>query len=196
MSTIGEPLETLTQGNEIGLRVLSQHVTQEFHSVQAFALHLLAAEAIWRTQRKHALNAAADLIKKDARAQIGEYQEAIGNYPAWAELAESTEDEKARLGAPADAPLLRYGDLQKSFRSELEGDETVIVGSTDPVMEYHEFGTSKMPPRPVLGPALLKNDERIRQILGVAMLDAIVSGQRLGYRFNPVYGVGQTPNED
>jgi HK97 gp10 family phage protein len=195
MIRIGEGLDTLTEGGELMLGSLRQQVTQEFEGVQSFVLHLLAAELIWREQRKRALNAAATLIKNDARAQIGEYQNAVGNYPAWAELAESTEDQKARLGAPADAPLLRFGDLQKSFRSELDGEDAVIVGSTDPVMEYHEFGTSKMPPRPVLGPALYKNMEKIRDLLGHALLDTVLVGQRMGYRFDAERGGIAQPNE-
>jgi HK97 gp10 family phage protein len=171
-------------------------VAQEFQSLEAFALHIVMVEAAWRTQRKAALNEAAKIIKKDAREQIGEYQPAAGNYPEWAPLAESTEDEKARLGAPPDAPLYRFGDLQKSFRSTPVGHDEVIVGSTDPNMEWHEFGTNKMPPRPVLGPALFKNIEDIRALLAGAAMDTIVSGQRMGYRFSPDNGGIAQPEDD
>lgn len=157
-------------------------VTQNFESLDAFAVHLAGSVLAWKMTRRAALNEAAKIIKQDARKQIGNYQAAVGLYPEWAPLAESTEDEKARVGAPPDAPLLRFGDLQKSFRSTLVSDEEVIVGSTDPVMEFHEFGTSKMPPRPVIGPAYFKNIDRIRALLGNAVLDAVLVGQRLGYR--------------
>ena len=157
----------------------------EFGSLGELAAHFgAAAETLERRKSKRALNEAAKLIKQDARKQIGHYQAAVGAYPAWAPLAESTEEAKARMGAPADAPLLREGDLKTSFRSNFEGADTVIVGSTDPVMEFHEFGTVKMPPRPVLGPALLKNIEDIQRIVGLDAVDVIVSGQRLGYRFS------------
>jgi HK97 gp10 family phage protein len=160
-------------------------MTIELNSLADLALHIAAAATeIERDHDRRALNEAAKLIKKDARAQIGHYQDEVGAYPAWAPLAESTEEEKARLGAPADAPLEREGDLKKSFRSNFEGEDSVIVGSTDPVMEFHEFGTSKMPPRPVLGPALLKNIETIQSLVGASTVDAIVNGQRLGYRFS------------
>ena len=176
---------------ELALDQMRGRVTQEVEGLEAFALHLLAADIAWRETQKMALNKAAKLIKEDARAQIGEYQDAVGNYPAWAPLAESTEDEKARLGAPPDAPLLRFGDLQKSFRSTLVGHDELIVGSTDLNMEWHEFGTVKMPPRPVLGPALLKNMPAIQVLLGGALVEAMVSGQRLGYRFNQTGGIGE-----
>lgn len=180
MSSIEDPLHLIEHGIE------SMHATnqREFESLEAFALHLMAAEVVWKAQRKEALAQAATLIKTDARQQIGHYQDAVGAYPEWAPLAESTEDEKARLGAPADAPLRRYGDLAKSFRSQSVGDNEMIVGSIDPNMDWHEFGTSKMPPRPVLGPALLKNIEHIEKLLGGSILSAVLSGQRMGYRFS------------
>jgi HK97 gp10 family phage protein len=171
-------------------------VAREFESLEAFALHIVMVEAAWRTRRREALNEAAKIIKEDAREQIGEYQPAAGNYPAWEQLAESTEDEKARVGAPPDAPLYRFGDLQKSFRSTLVGHNEVIVGSTDPNMDWHEFGTDKMPPRPVLGPALFKNIEDIRALLGAEAMDTIVSGQRMGYRFSAQSGGIAQPEED
>lgn len=186
----------LEQGLDMMLEGNQRRVTREFESLEAFGRHLVMAELAWRHDRKVALNEAAKLIKQDARAQIGHYQDAHGNYPAWEQLAESTEDEKARLGAPPDAPLERFGDLKKSFRSTLVGDDEVIVGSTDPVMEYHEFGTSKMPPRPVLGPALFKNIESIRNLLGFAAMDAVISGQRLGYRFSAERGGIAQPDDD
>lgn len=169
---------------EAAVEQYAGRVAQEFESLEAFAFHLVAAAVAMKVAKKHALREATKVICADARKQIGEYQEAVGEYPAWEPLAESTEDEKARLGAPPDAPLLRYGDLQKSFRGEVINDNEAIAGSTDPVMNYHELGTSKMPPRPVLGPAYVKNEKKIQKILGVAVVDAILSGQHLGYRLS------------
>jgi HK97 gp10 family phage protein len=169
---------------------------KEFGSLAALAaeLSVIAMREIDVAQ-KHALKQAANIIKKDARAQIGHYQDGVGDYPAWAPLADSTEDEKARVGAPADAPLERFGDLKKSFKSEFENEHTIIVGSIDPVMEYHEFGTSKMPPRPVLGPALFKNIDAIQELVGHTAT-AVISGQRLGYRFSEKTGIGPIGGDD
>lgn len=163
--------------------------TVELPSMLALAMELDAgATALEVRENKRALNEAAKLIKQEARKEIGVYQPQVGAYPAWEPLAESTEDEKARLGAPPDAPLLRWGDLQKSFRSDPPSATEVVVGSTDPVMEYHEFGTSKMPPRPALGPALYKSIEAIQKIIGGSGVRAIVGGQRMGYRFSASEG--------
>jgi HK97 gp10 family phage protein len=177
-------MSTAVELAEHTLELARGHVALELESCEALAVHLVASVAAWKLARRHALNEAAKLIKVDARKQIGEYQPAVGEYPEWAELAESTEDEKARVGAPPDAPLLRFGDLKKSFRSTIVNDDEVIVGSTDPVMEFHEFGTSKMPPRPVLGPAFVKNEVKIQALMGGAILEAVLVGQRLGYRLS------------
>jgi hypothetical protein len=37
-------------------------------------------------------------------------------------------------------------------------------------MVFHEFGTSKMPPRPVLGPAAFRNKLAIQRLVGEAAL--------------------------
>jgi HK97 gp10 family phage protein len=153
--------------------------TREFDSVLGFTEHLIALEVGLRVIERKALGAVLQVLEDDMKAQIGEYQDAAGPYPAWAALADSTEVEKERLGYPSDAPLLREGDLEKSFSHEQEGVEGV-VGSTDPVMEYHEFGTPKMPPRPVVGPALERKRDKIEHLLGHALVEAIIGGTLQG----------------
>ncbi len=172
-----DPFDQIIHANEQMLDPMRGRLTQELKSLDALAARLLMLPAILRKVQHHALKAASTLIENDAREQIGHYQGQHGEYPEWAPLAQSTEEEKARLGYPADAPLLRKGDLQKSFSHSVEGLEAV-VGSTDPVMVYHEFGTSKMPPRPVLGPALFKNRGAIQKLIGFATVSAIIEGER------------------
>ena len=115
--------------------------------------------------------------KNEAKAEIGYYQPQVGDFPAWAPLADSTEAEKARLGAPLGAPLLRHGGLYASFGHEVLSHDEGIVGSTDPTLIYHEFGTEKMPPRPVLGPAVFKSRKEIERILGRAVVAGILGGE-------------------
>jgi hypothetical protein len=194
---IGHAVEDIAEvGDQLLLDPLRARHAQEVESLEAFAFALVAMEVTWREQRKQSLKTIGKLLTKDMRAQIGVYQPEVGNYPEWAPLAESTEDEKARIGAPPDAPLERLGDLKKSFRWEVHGIEEVIAGSTDPNMDWHEFGTSKMPPRPVVGPALYKNIDRVRELLGVAILDSVLVGQRMGYRFNAEEGGIAVPGDD
>lgn len=151
---------------------------REFGSVLEFAEHLIKLEAGLKVIEHKALGAALTILEKDMRGQIGEYQDAVGPYPAWAALADSTEAEKEAMGYPLNAPLERKGDLLRSFTHDQHGDEG-IVGSTDPVMEYHEFGTDRMPPRPVVGPALERSREPIEHLLGHALVEAIVGGTLL-----------------
>ncbi len=151
--------------------------TREFESLGDFALHLGTLEAGMRHRLRKGLERALVIVESDAKGQIGHYQAEAGRFPAWAPLAPSTEAEKARIGAPADAPLLRTGGMRDSFSHELESDTEGVVGSTDPTLIYHEFGTSKMPPRPVLGPAVFNNRDRIEKILGHAIVEGILGGE-------------------
>lgn len=148
----------------------------EFDGVDAFLAHLVLAEGAVKRHTHAAFERALVVIEKDAKDQIGHYQPAVGEFPAWAPLAESTEAEKARLGAPAGAPLMRHGALYASIGHEVHGDEGV-VGSTDPTMVFHEFGTAKMPPRPVLGPAVVNSRKKVEAILGRALVDGLMGGQ-------------------
>ena len=141
----------------------------EFEDLGALAKHI-------EKVAKHVngnLERAADRIGKNlagtAQAEIGKYQKEAGPFPAWADLADSTEWNKMRHGYPVDAPLLASGELRDSYSYTVEAHYSgpfveninVIVGSTDPVAVYHEFGTSRMPPRPVLGPAVFRRKNYI-----------------------------------
>lgn len=91
------------------------------------------------------------------------------------------------MGYPADAPLEATGQMRDSISHKTHGLEAVI-GSTDPKMVYHEFGTAKMPARPVMGPAVFRNKEFIRRTIGTAAVEGIVGGRlihaALGYNFS------------
>lgn len=150
---------------------------REFEDLAGFALHLAAVERNASRAMRRGLEKALVVIEDNAKAQIGHYQPAAGEFPAWAPLADSTEAEKARIGAPADAPLLRKGALLASFKHELVSDSEGVVGSTDPVLAFHEFGTPKMPPRPVMGPAVVNSREKIEKILGRAIVEGILGGE-------------------
>jgi HK97 gp10 family phage protein len=143
-----------------------------------FVLHLAAIEVAVKVQAHKGLERAALLVEKTAKAEIGHYQDAVGPFPAWAELAESTEAQKARMGYRAGAPLEASGAMRDDISHEIDGDEAAI-GSPDDTMVYHEFGTSKMPPRPVLGPAVYRNKEKIQKILGQALVAGLMGGEVL-----------------
>lgn len=159
---------------------------KEFKSIGDFIVHLATLEAAVVIELHHGLEKVARGVERSAKDEIGFYQPAVGPFPAWAELAESTEAEKARLGYPTEAPLLRTGDMRDNISHEVRGLEAVI-GSPDERAVYHEFGTSKMPPRPIFGPAAIHNREKIAAVLGAAAVSGLIGGARvhpaLGYDF-------------
>lgn len=159
-------------------------MTMEFGSLGDLAAHMMSDTVAELRHVQRGLEVSAVIIEKTAKGEIGEYQDAIGPFQDWAPLADSTEAEKARLGYPVDAPLLRTGDMRDSIKHEV-GEFEAIIGSTDPKMVYHEFGTTKMPPRPVIGPALFRNLEKVQELIGNAAVSGFVGGDpihpSLGY---------------
>lgn len=157
------------------------------YSLAEFAGKLVELQAAEVVALHHGLKRVAAMVEKTAKAEIGEYQSSVGSFPAWAQLADSTEAQKAANGYPMDAPLLATGAMRKSIQHQVSGLEAQI-GTNDEKMIYHEFGTSKMPPRPVLGTAAFRNKKKIEQILGHAAVTGLLAGTgihpALGYDFN------------
>lgn len=157
------------------------------YSLAGFAVKLIELQAAEVIALNHGLKRVAELVEKTAKAEIGQYQPAIGPFPAWAPLADSTEQHKATMGYPADAPLLATGEMQESIQHVVQGLEAQI-GSNDEKMIYHEFGTAKMPPRPVLGPAAFRQKRKIEMLIGHAAVTGLLEGTgihpALGYDFD------------
>lgn len=162
----------------------------EFSDLGAFAAHLAKRAVKTVAVLQAASEAIGVLVEKTAKAEIGHYQEAVGPFPAWAELADSTKESRLAAGYTENDPLLASGELQESFSHQSTALE-VIVGTPEEKMIYLEFGTSKMPPRPVLGPAVFTNKEKIEAIAGTAAMSAIFNSESgvmpvheaLGYNF-------------
>lgn len=142
-----------------------------YQSFGALARALERAAAELPETYAAAMQAGAESVKRDAQARIGHRQ------PGWQELAESTVAEKTRLGyagVPVPGgdgdqnPLLRTGDMRDSIKAEASA-EGFVVGSADDVLAYQELGTSRIPPRPVLGPALLNTAPALTSVLGAAV---------------------------
>lgn len=123
------------------------------------------------------LEVCAVLIERTAKSEIGHYQGESGPFPAWAPLADSTMAEKTRLGYTGrlsmDDPLYRTGEMRDSIEHRT-GDMEAVIGTDSPIAHFHEFGTDKMPPRPFLGPALVRNKENIEKIIGGFAASALV----------------------
>jgi len=156
----------------------------DFNSLASFASHLVAREVATVVALGAGLEVVAKKIEATAKDEIGHYQPATGPFPEWAPLADTTEAEKARLGYPSDAPLLREGQLRDSIEHEVSGLEAV-VGSKSDIAAYQEFGTKTIPPRPFIGPAAFRNQKDIEKAVGAAAVLGLAGGnpiaQSLGY---------------
>lgn len=75
----------------------------------------------------------------------------FGRTPPLADLAESTQAERAAKGYAPNEPLVRTGDLRDSVESAIAIDGThalAMTGSADPLARIHEDGSAHFPPRP------------------------------------------------
>jgi HK97 gp10 family phage protein len=149
---------------------------RSFDSITDFLVHVTAATVAVKQAEHAALKNAALLIEREAKGEIGTYQPQVGPFPEWAPLAESTEASKKSKGYPAGAPLLASGQMRARISHEIDGLDAVI-GSPDDIAVFHEFGTSKMPPRPIFGPAVYKNLEKLHFIIGTEVVAGIIEGK-------------------
>jgi hypothetical protein len=155
---------------------------RNFDSFGAFAVHLLLVSAKTRIALHEGVKKACEAVEATAKAEIGVYQDAtgtfqggIGVFPAWQQLAESTERQKEAMGYPLDAPLLANGDARDSITHDVSGLQGVVA-SDDQVLIWHEQGTERMPPRPVFGPAGVRNEDKVLRILSEAVGAALIGG--------------------
>jgi HK97 gp10 family phage protein len=152
---------------------------KEFKDMGQFARHLVMLSAGGFVFSLHeGLKQVGAVIEARAREEIGTYQPAIGPFQAWPELADSTKADRLAKGFTENDPLYRTGDLRDTISHEQHGLE-VAIGSDSDLMVYHEFGTSKMPARPVLGTAAFASKDKVMAILGRAAAIGVAGGQVL-----------------
>jgi hypothetical protein len=145
-----------------------------------FAAHLEGLAAGMKAVEATILEEAGKTIEALAKAKIGEYQEAAGPFATWEPLSENTlycgvDEEghrypgKVELGyAPPDNPLLRTGEMRDSIEHQVIGNE-VHVGSNSDVAVDQELGTTKIPPRRLLGGAAFEQAPKIAEAAGMAI---------------------------
>jgi hypothetical protein len=142
---------------------------KEFESFGEFASFLVKTAAMGEAVSEHALKQAATIIKEEAQDRIGSYQDAIGPYGAWANLAPSTIDDRIRKGFTPDDPLLRTGEMRASIEAVAHGSEAVVA-TPDVVALYQDQGTDRIPPRPFFGPAAIASREKVARSTGAILL--------------------------
>ncbi|MFM0630774.1 hypothetical protein [Paraburkholderia xenovorans] len=141
---------------------------KEFNSFGAFARHLERLAIEGPVVKHFAADKAAEEIQKTAQGMIGDYQDAVGPYVAWEELADRTKSERVAAGYSDNDPGYRSGAMRKSIERKVEGGEAV-VGSNDQDLVWFDLGTTKQPPRPVLGPAAIHSKRRVQEIIGATV---------------------------
>lgn len=153
----------------------------EFDDLASFAFHLAQAAARELVVLEAGLEECAAHVEKLAKDEIGHYQNSVGPSPAWAGLADSSEQQAAH-GYPVDAPLFASGEMQGAITHEVSGLEAATGVKDDDAgkkLIYHEFGTSKMPAQPVLGPAAFRSKEFIIRTIGHAAVSGVIGGEHI-----------------
>src|SRR3954469_19854677 len=88
---------------------------KEFHSLGAFQEHMLKQALAEGVALRNGLSKAAKIVQDEARAEVGHYQEGVGDFIAWPELADATKEDRLRKGYTENDPLLRSGELRDSI---------------------------------------------------------------------------------
>jgi hypothetical protein len=150
---------------------------KEFTSFAGFGAELILLAAELPLVEHELLEDACRKIEKRAKDKIGEYQSEAGQFAAWAPLAESTQEDRARQGFPEDEPLLRTGQMRDSIEHRVTGHEG-HVGSDSDIALYQELGTLKIPARSFLGGAAFELTPEILEETGVEMTAFLSGGHR------------------
>ena len=73
------------------------------------------------------------------------------------------------------SPLLETGDLRDSIERDVQ-QHVAYVGSNDNKALWHEFGTSRIPPRPFLGGAAAAKHEESGEMIGKSFHALLIKG--------------------
>lgn len=157
-------------------------VLGSFPSLGAFAEHLAGSQVRILAAMEGELHEIGRVLSNQMQRHLGVYHPAIGPFPRWARLSRITLygwgpfPGKIALGyAPPDNPLIATGFMHNSFSYDVRGLQ-MEAGSTDHKMIWHEHGTSRMPPRPVVGPVAYRNIARIQRLTGAAVVAGLTGG--------------------
>lgn len=146
-------------------------------SLLGFIEHLAVMGAELVVEEHEALARAAELIEREAKDAVGEYQQPAGPFAAWDPLTDATKEDRVHQGFPEDEPELRTGELRDSIEHVVVGREAEI-GSNSEVMEWQELGTSKMPPRSIIGGAAVRKEAEVVELIGEGAFAVLNGGGR------------------
>ena len=143
-------------------------MSKTFASLSDFADYLSLILSREEKFRLTFLDAVGRHVKDESKRKFGIYQDTQGPFVEWAELAESTQEQRERLGFSPNDPLYRTGGLMESVHYKVN-NIFVSIGSNDPIMVYQELGTIHIPPRSVLGAAMWGSKDYIIKTLNVSI---------------------------
>ncbi|MCJ2136201.1 hypothetical protein MKK69_19455 [Methylobacterium sp. J-026] len=137
-------------------------MSRTFNSIGALATFLEGVAHSLPQAQQAALDDATTFLLQKVKEIPGNYQ----SDPAWPALAEATVEDRTRKGFTPDDPLRRTGEFAETFQKHVDGPTRAEVGSNDERAAWFELGTSRMPPRPVLGAAKAQHDPHLVEIVG------------------------------
>jgi HK97 gp10 family phage protein len=138
-------------------------------TVSPLALAAIFAGAAKEMQSKHeTMDKVGEVIKKTAKQAIGDPRNGF----QWPPLKPETIARKAS----GNTPLLETGELRDSIGHTVISHDHVAIGSTDPKAIFHEFGTSRIPPRPFLWTAWEHEQREVEKIVGDAVFAKLTKG--------------------
>lgn len=142
-------------------------------SLLGFIGHIAAFEHRLQHHGHAALERVGRAVEAEAKREIGTYQAGGGPFAAWAELADSTKEDRVKQGFTPNDPGLRSGEMRDSIGHAAD-HEGVVIGSDDDKLVWFELGTAKQPPRSVLGLAVVHKEHEIKAHLGGGVVSALI----------------------
>jgi phage gpG-like protein len=133
------------------------------YTLAGFAALLTEAAAHMPMAQHKALERGAVILETEAKSYPGHYQ------PGWAPLKAETIARKAT----GNSPLLETGEMRDSITHNSD-DHEAYIGSNSKILIYQELGTSRgIPPRPVLGLAVIKKEKQVVEETGRIMVGSL-----------------------
>jgi HK97 gp10 family phage protein len=125
-----------------------------YRSLGDYARHLGRVVVRMPIAKAKGLELAGKIVAERAKSKLGTYQ------AGWPPLKPETIARKAT----GDSPELETGAMRDTIATHASAERAVItVGGA---ALWQELGTSKMPPRPFMGPALRESAGEIAGVIG------------------------------
>ena len=146
-----------------------------FRSLGALAVHSGLMAVTVEEATALGVGEAAKILLTKTRSMFGHYHRGAGPFQGWPQLEDATKEERVRQGYTENEPLLRSGDLMRSYEMEHEG-LTAGVGSAEEKALGQEIGVPghNVPARSTLGLAFVSSERKgfgaLNDIIGATLM--------------------------